>query len=89
MSNTEGRRFRAGLLSCATMRPWLEVELCADLNSAWYVGARHLSKVGVAHDRVNTAEVSVVERIEVLAAQLEPDVFSKIQVLDARQIPIL
>jgi hypothetical protein len=46
----------------------LKVEFCADLDSARHVSAGHLSKVSVAQDGVDAAEVRVVERVEVLPA---------------------
>ena len=87
--NDKGRCLRTGLLSCMTMKRRLEVEFRADLDSARYVSAGHLSKFLVAHGRIDSTEVGVVERVEIFTAQLEFDVLAELQVLDARQVPVL
>jgi hypothetical protein len=79
----------APALFSARLRHWLEVEFCADLDSARFVCAGNLPKIGIRYPGVDTTEVRVVEGVEVLAAQLESDALAHIQILDRSQIPVI
>ena len=87
--NNRGRSFRSDLDDCNLNQPVLEDELGANLNSARLVCARDLSEVLILHHRVHATEVGMVERVEVLTAQLEPEMLTDVRVLDRRQVPVL
>lgn len=67
----------------------LEVHLRANLNDAWLVGTRDLPKCAVFLYLVDRGPVGMVERIEVLTAQLESEMLTQVHILDRGNIPLL
>src|SRR5262245_50209822 len=60
----------------------------SNLDVAWQIVlARHLAKVGVRGIGVWVGELRMVECIQKLAAQLEPDLFGDREILDHREVP--
>ena len=55
-------------LLCRIESAELEVKLGADLDSTWDVRAGDLTEVTIAQARVDTAEIGVVECVEVFSA---------------------